>query len=352
MSKRRFFTGLLHQTGALSAILKLREHTSTPWLSILTYHRFPKHDGSEPFDDGVIDTTAQQFEEQLTCLKRHFTFVGIDELCAFAAGATLPRNSVAVTFDDGYLDNYQQALPILRRHGIPATFFVATSFISERRLYWWDRAAYILKRSQRSHVELRYPEPLSLQLEPDRGRAIVRVLRCVKDAHRPVDLPLFLDELARAAGVTWTLDLEHEFAERLLMTWDHVRELRRAGMAVQSHTRTHRILQTLSEHELDSELAGSRADIERELGEPARAIAYPVGKPLAKSSPIRAALGRAGYEIGFTNGTGPTSAWAARDRYDIGRQTVARDLSTPFLLSILAVPPLAPRHPWHLSRPQ
>jgi peptidoglycan/xylan/chitin deacetylase (PgdA/CDA1 family) len=352
MSKRRFFTSLLQQTGALSAILKLREHAPTPWLSILTYHRFPKHDGSEPFDDGVIDTTAQQFEEQLLCLKRHFTFVGMDELCAFAAGATLPRNSVAITFDDGYLDNCEQALPILRRHAIPATFFIATSFISERRLYWWDRAAYILKRSQRSFIELRYPQALRLELEPNRSQAIFQLLRFVKEAHAPLDLTLFLDELAKAAEVAWTSELEREFAERLLMTWDHVRELRAAGMSVQSHTRTHRILQTLPPHELEEELSGSRRDIERELGEPARAIAYPVGKPIAKTSPIRAALSQAGYEIGFTNGTGPTSAWAERDRFDIGRQTVARDLTTPFLLSILAVPPLAPRHPWHLSRPE
>lgn len=349
MSKRRLFTRLLHQSGALSAILKLREHAPTPWLSILTYHRFPKHDGSEPFDDGVIDTTAEQFEEQLVCLKKHFTIIGIDELCAFAAGATLPRNSVAVTFDDGYLDNYQQAFPILQRHGCRATFFVATSFISERRVYWWDRAAYVVKHSARSVLELHYPTYLRIELEPDRGQAIFRLLRFVKEASYSLDLQRFLDELSRATGVVWTRELELEFAERLLMTWDQLRELRAAGMDVQSHTRTHRILQTLSPAELSLELLGSKQDLERELGEPARAIAYPVGRPLGASSPIRSALLQAGYEVGFTNGTGPTSHWARRDRYDIGRQTVARDLSTPYLLSILAVPPLAPRHPWRVE---
>lgn len=349
MSKRRLLTRLLQQSGALSAILKLRQHAPTPWLSILTYHRFPKHDGSEPFDDGVIDTTAEQFEEQLLCLKKHFNIVGIDELCAFAAGATLPRNSVAITFDDGYLDNYQQALPILKRHDCKATFFVATSFVSERRVYWWDRAAYVVKHSHRSVLELHYPTYLRVELEPDRGQAIYRLLRFVKDSSYALDLQRFLDELSRATGVVWTRELELEFAERLLMTWDHVRALRAAGMDVQSHTRTHRILQTLSPAELSAELVGSRQDLQRELGEPARAIAYPVGRPLGASSPIRAALQQAGYEIGFTNGTGPTSLWSRRDRYDICRQTVARDLSTPYLLSILAVPPLAPRHPWRVE---
>ncbi len=83
------------------------------------------------------------------------------------------------------------------------------------------------------------------------------------------------------------------------MTWDHVRELKQGGMDVQSHTRTHRVLQTLSERELSDELTGSRSDLERELGERPRALAYPVGNPPLDSSPIRKALEQAGYEIGL-----------------------------------------------------
>jgi peptidoglycan/xylan/chitin deacetylase (PgdA/CDA1 family) len=346
MSKRHLLTRLLHQSGALSAVLKLRAYAPTPWLSILTYHRFPKHDGSEAFDEGVIDTSADEFERHLSCLKQHFTFVGIDELCAFAAGQSLPRNAIAITFDDGYRDNYEQALPILQRHGCRATFFIATSFISERRVYWWDRAAYLIKHSQRPVIELRYPRYLRVNLEQDRHHAIFRLLRFIK-ASQWLDLERLLSELSEATGVAWTRELELEFAERLLMTWDHVRALRAAGMDVQSHTRSHRILQTLSPAELDWELAGSSQDLQRELGEPARAVAYPVGRPVARSSPIRQALMRAGYEIGLTNGTGPTPVWAPRDRYNICRQTVARNLTTPYLLSILALPPLAPKYPWH-----
>jgi peptidoglycan/xylan/chitin deacetylase (PgdA/CDA1 family) len=119
-------------------------------------------------------------------------------------------------------------------------------------------------------------------------------------------------------------------------------------MDVESHTRTHRVLQTLPASELRAELEGSRRDLEHQLGHAPRALAYPVGKPLAAGSPIRAALRAAGYEIGLTNGTGPTPTWGKRDPFDIRRQTVARDLGTNFLLSILALPPLAPKHPWHL----
>jgi len=347
MSKRRLFAKFLHDTGALSHLLAVRARTGAPWLSILTYHRFPQHDGSEPFDDGVIDTSAHEFELHVTALKQHFNLIGVDELCAFAAGGSLPPNSVAITFDDGYLDNYSQALPILRKHGCKAIFFVATSFISDRRLYWWDRVAYQIKQCTRPFIELSYPSALRIDLS-DREQAVFKLLRFIK-ARRALDLDRLLCELTAASGVPWTPELERAFADKLLMTWDHVRALRQAGMDVESHTRTHRVLQTLSAAELRLELEGSRRDLERELGTAPRALAYPIGKPLPRESPIRAALHEAGYEIGLTNGTGPTPTWRRCDRFDIGRQTVARDLPMPFLLSILALPPLAPKHPWHAS---
>jgi peptidoglycan/xylan/chitin deacetylase (PgdA/CDA1 family) len=344
MSKRLLVSSLLHRTGAMKAILGLRARAATPWLSILTYHRFPHDDGEEAFDEGVVDVTGEEFERHVACLKKHFTPIGVDELCAFAAGARLPRNAVAVTFDDGYLDNYEQALPILQRHDCKATFFIATSITTERRLHWWDHVAYLLKRSTRDVIELHYPGVVSVNLARDRARAVRRVLHFVK-ACETIDIERFLSELGIATGVDWTRDQERELADGLLMTWDHVRALRKAGMDVQSHTRTHRILKTLNPAELVDELEGSRADLERELGEPARALAYPVGNPIGRTSHVRAALKTAGYEIGLTNGTGPTPLWGRVDPFGIRRQTVGRGISDAYLLSILAIPPLAPKSP-------
>ena len=168
----------------------------------------------------------------------------------------------------------------------------------------------------------------------------------IKDRQQPFDIARLLEELSAAAEVPWTHDMDRSFANRLIMTWDQVRALRRAGMGVESHTRTHRVLQRLGPEDLANELSGSRADLERELGEPVRAIAYPVGKPLVGNSPIRAALETAGYELGFSNGTGPTPLWGQRDRFDIRRQTIGRNLPPSYVLGMLAVPSLAPRPRW------
>ncbi len=347
MSKRQRVASLLHQTGLLRAALALRSSVSrpwsTPWLSVLTYHRFAGPSGEDQFDDGVVDVTPESFERQVRCLKKHFTFVGTEELCAFAAGKAVPPNSVAITFDDGYLDNYAQALPILKRYDAKAIFFLSTAYIGERRMYWWDRVAYLVKRSNLAVIELEYPFRARVSLE-NRSQAVDNLLRVVK-THHSLDVERFLDALAAAAKVAWSRQMERAFAERMLLTWEHVRELRKAGMDIESHTRTHRVLQTLTPAELVSELAGSRADLERELGEAPRALAYPVGKVVASDSPIRRALDRAGYELGFSNGTGANPINGRVDRLNICRQMVDLNLPEEYLLAMLTMPALAPRHP-------
>jgi peptidoglycan/xylan/chitin deacetylase (PgdA/CDA1 family) len=349
MSHRQRLASLLHQTGVVRAALALRSSMTAPWLTILTYHRFPDPSGVELFDEEIADVTLEAFERQLACLRPHFTFIGVEELCAFARGEGLPPNAVAITFDDGYLDNYSRAFPILKRYGAKATFFLSTAYVDERRVYWWDRASYIVKRSSVPKIVLTYPFHMEVPLT-NRRQAIDRVLRVVK-THPALDLERFLEELARAAGVAWSRPLEQSFADRLLMTWDHVRELKAGGMDVESHTRTHRVLQTLSPAELDSELAGSRADIERELGYAPRAVAYPVGNPLPQLSPIRAALERAGYEIGLTNCTGSNPSQGRVDRYNLKRQCLGLSLSEDYLLAMLTMPALAPRQWWDTAQP-
>src|SRR5690348_6277411 len=104
MSRRLRLASLLQRTGVMRAALELRLSVPRAWVSVLTYHRFPKPSGAEPFDDEVIDVTPESFERQVAYLKKYFTLVGVEELCAFAAGKPIPPNALAITFDDGYLD--------------------------------------------------------------------------------------------------------------------------------------------------------------------------------------------------------------------------------------------------------
>jgi len=308
---------------------------------ILMYHSVAPAELA-PYIEPPNRISPQMFERQMAYLRRHRNVVPLSQLLAtIAAGETPPARTVCLSFDDGYLDNYEQALPILKRHGARATFFLSTAYIDERRLYWWDRVSYVVKRSSVPTLSLDYPYRVDIPLG-DRTLANERVQRIVK-THPSLDIERFLEQLARAAGVAWSRKLERSFADRLLLTWDHVRELKRAGMDIESHTRTHRVLQTLEPREIDDELMGSVADLERELGQRPRAVAYPVGNPLVVSSPIRKALHDAGYEIGLSNCTGSNLLREPIDRFNIRRQSVGLNLSEDYLLAMVTLPALAPK---------
>jgi peptidoglycan/xylan/chitin deacetylase (PgdA/CDA1 family) len=336
----------MHRAGALQALMQLRRIAPLPsTVSILTYHHVAAQDTAYPYDAGVADAEPEQFRRQMEMLARYGTPIGIDELVRAVEGAPLPKNPVMVTFDDGYRSCHDVALPILRAVGMRATFFVPTGFVNDRKLYWWERIAIILSQARRNTASITYPRPFEI----DRRAATAhRVLTNIIKDTRNLDVKRFLDELAHAYGIEWNDDVEAMHADNLIMSWDHVRALARAGMDVESHTRWHRVLQTLDEGQLRDELAGSKTDLEAQLGRPVRAIAYPVGRRVAHVRRIREAVMAAGYRIGLTNASGATRIWPMpladlmpTDPYDVSRLSTDRAMSDAMYFTQIAVPRLA-----------
>jgi len=339
----------LHRTGALGAVMRLRRYAPAPMVSIVTYHHVAEHDPAYPYDPDVADATPAQFRRQLETLARHMNPIGIDELIGAIGGAPLPKNPVMVTFDDGYRSCLEVALPILRAVGVRATFFIATSFVSERRLYWWERIALLLGQARKQATSktavIAYPYTIALDLEdPAAGKALTDVVKDTED----LDIDRFLDELGKVLEVDWNPQIEADHANRLIMTWDQIRVLMRAGMDIESHGRRHRVLQTLDNGALEDELAGSRRDLEAQLGRPVRAIAYPVGRRIHGQPRLRDALAAAGYQLGLSNHSGVNRWWppplrglAPIDRFDVRRLALDRTMSDAMFFTQVAVPGLA-----------
>lgn len=152
-----------------------------------------------------------------------------------------------------------------------------------------------------------------------------------------------------ALGVPWSPAIEARLAAPLIMGWDDIRALADAGMDIESHTRNHRVLETLSREELHDELVGSRRDLEVQLGRPVRAIAYPVGRRPPRW--IRRAVAAAGYRIGLTNEGGVNHLWPgsigaslALDRFSLRRVQTDRSDSDALFLTQIAAPLLAAMH--------
>lgn len=334
---------VLDRLGLPRALMAARRRQiwKTGGLTTVVYHRVAAP-ASDDLDPELIDATPEEFDSQIAYVSRNFHAVGMDDvLRARREGRALPPDSVMITFDDGYLDNHDVALPILRRHGVPATFFITTGYLTDRRLFWWERVHRFVKASQAREARLEYPAPETLDLSsPEaKARAKRRLTRIIKD-HEALDVERFLDGVRAAFGVAWTDDDSRRHGDRALMTWDQVRALRAAGMSIGSHTCSHRVLQTLTPGDLKAELGTSRATLEEKLGEPITTIAYPVGKSIARFPAVRQALADAGYELGFTTTPGLNPLRPDEDIFDLKRISVDRTQPAAWNRLRFAIPTL------------
>lgn len=285
----------------------------------LNYHRIG--DGQRSlFDRGLWSATAEEFDRQLRWLKAHFDVITPSDLPEVVRARR--GRKVLVTFDDGYLDNYTVAYPILRTHGLPATFFVVTGFVDDgRRLPPWDEISWMVRSSARRGLDLPAHFAATLALdEPDRELAI----RAVRARH--LGLPCdaadrFLDAVGEAAG---TGRFGGASPDRLWMTWDMLREMRDGGMTIGGHTVNHPMLSRLSRDEQWKEISGCGRRIADELGEPMRVFSYPFGKPDSFNADTRACLREAGVRTAFTyhGGFGRLDDW---DDYDVPRSAIEQD---------------------------
>src|SRR5687767_10833675 len=305
-AKRVRLAQALDRVGLWALVLEARARSLFPWktLTVLTFHRVAAP-GAPGFDPDVSDTTPEVFDRQVGLLKRYFTLIDTATLDAHRGGGLLPPNPALITFDDGYRDNHDQALPILRRHGAKAVFFVATRYIDERRLYWWERIHRAVARSTRDRIDMTYPEDRTFDLSlPEHRRSAAGALLAIVKKHAGLDLERFLGELETQAGTPLQRDEERALAEALVLSWDHVRALKAAGMDVQSHTHSHRILQTISDEEVTEDLRTSRSILEGQIEAPVFALAYPAGKPIAAHPGLRRAVRRAGMRLGLRTAPG------------------------------------------------
>jgi peptidoglycan/xylan/chitin deacetylase (PgdA/CDA1 family) len=336
--------GGLDRVGLTPLALRMLGQSWWPWprVTVLLYHRVIDPEDIGELDPNLVDATPAEFDAQMEILARYFTPVGIDQIIEARHGGSLPANAAIVTFDDGYRDNYKNAVPILKKHGMNAVFFVTTDYVSERRLFWWEIIRVVVRRSTKREITLGYPFPCAFPVtdESEREEAIKKIIRIVKTSYA-MDLPRFMEELYRGSGVTWSRQDDQDEAERSILTWQDVRAMREAGMDVQSHTRTHRVLGTLPSEAFDNELAGSKRELEAQIDAPVRTIAYPVGKSIATEPRIRDALAKAGYELGFTSSPGLVRLNGSEDYLDLKRIPIDRGISPALFRGSLALPWLA-----------
>ncbi|MGY0611389.1 polysaccharide deacetylase family protein [Luteimonas sp. A501] len=296
---------------------------------VLNYHRVGDSSRSR-YDRALWSATAEGFDAQVAFLKANCDVIALDDI---ADALRRPRGRhVAITFDDGYLDNHDIALPALLRHRVPAAFFIATGFIDRKLLPWWDAIAMQVREARRASLDLAPWLDDPITLERNREADIRRVLGVYKKL--PFEqLAPFRARLAAETGIEPPETVDGEW-----MDWDMVRAMADAGMTIGGHTVNHPILSTLPAAAQRAEIEGCATRLREELGIAMKHFAYPVGSPTAFNDDTRRLLHEASVQQAFSFYGGIAHAGSAQ--LDLQRTAVEEGMGRDLFRAMVQVPRL------------
>lgn len=276
------------------AALRLLSPGGVGGLSIFIYHRVLEN--KDPLFPGEVDRV--DFDQDLRRIKGLFNVIALRDAVRHSAAGTLPPRAACITFDDGYADNATVALPILRRHGLHATFFVATGFLNGG-IMWNDAIIELVRRHPDGLLDLERLDLGLHQLDSTAARrtAIGALIGRLK--YLPLD--------ERLTQVARMVEAAHaQSPTDLMMTSAQVRQLHDAGMHIGGHTINHPILASIDLATARAEISGGKQALEDMIGAPVPLFAYPNGKPGADYRAEHVQLVR---ELGFEGAV--STAWGA-----------------------------------------
>ena len=268
---------------------------------IVGYHRVV-----EDFDRSALTSipsmliSARMLEKQLDWLAARYRLLSLEEMGKRLAEGSSTTGTAAVTFDDGYGDVYENAFPILRRKGIPATIFVVTGTIGTPRSLNHDRLYALLARALRSAA---VPADLLAGLHRDCGLTVPEPHDLARAGRTTFTaLRLFLDRLPQPSILAVIDTLESHLGARLAdedraLTWEMLDAMGSAGMSIGSHSRTHVLLTHESQERKHDEISGSRQVLEARLKRRVEHFAYPDGR---FDTGTVIATAAAGYRFAYT----------------------------------------------------
>ena len=271
---------------------------------ILLYHGVTDKVGEGIFNYRSKFVTTEAFRTHITWLKKNFTILPLTEYIARLNSGTLPPYALSLTFDDGYANNYEEAYPILREAGVPATFFITTDFVEKQIPLPVDIIEYAIGMSDKEAIAFEMngqPRTYMLGSRRERIRSDLLLRNYMKKLSDDKAASL-IDAIVRECG--------HDLRENLSttpyrpMTWDQMREMETHGMTFAAHTRTHPILSRLSRERAQQEILGSKETLARELARPLSIFAYPNGGKNDYTEETIGVLQSAGFTASLTTMSG------------------------------------------------
>ncbi|MEW6730927.1 MAG: polysaccharide deacetylase family protein [Acidobacteriota bacterium] len=274
-----YSSGLLDQLSAYGTSIKGGRR-----IIILGYHRIVKdfHNSSEYAIPALL-TSEKIFKQHIDLIYKKYNFISLDDaLEALSEGYLPKRDSVVLTFDDGYQDFYTVAFPILRRYSLPATLFVPTGLIGKTEPLAHDQIFYLLMEMIKRHYSVMALLEKSNLIEP------LTVVRSALAGHRPdyyramralFEMPRVQVKRLITAMKNKLQFSDDEFpVEYRLLDWSMLGEIIAAGLTIGAHTRNHPLLTAEPQMMAECEIFCSKAELEYRLGISVRHFAYPDGR--------------------------------------------------------------------------
>jgi peptidoglycan/xylan/chitin deacetylase (PgdA/CDA1 family) len=268
---------LYYWSADLSGRLKARENSMAGALTVLTYHRVLPGDEARACPFPSLAMPLEWFRAQMAWLQRNARVLPLGRALDDTTKADAPL--MAVTFDDGYFDNFEYAAPVLKEFGLAGTFFICTAPVRTGSHFWYDSIAEGTLRWGPEELK----RTVSKTLEGSDARSIVAGMKKLPDGERR----------EAVAAVERRLGDESRRYRSHVMTRENLQALARSGHEIGSHTETHPILPRMAEPEAAGELRTSKAWLEEVVGKPVPGFCYPNGD---HSPATREWVARAGYE--------------------------------------------------------
>lgn len=309
---------MLNKSLLKSLLVRFSGYEAYKWLTrknglyCFNYHRIGDCTRTQ-FDPNIYSCSAQQFKKQLQFIKKYFQVIALDEALLLAENKLpLSRRYALITFDDGYIDNYEEAYPILKEEKISAVFFIPTDYVDSNIIPWWDEIAWMLKNTTKK--EFSFGESGTFYLYGSALDNIIRnFLTMIKSDPRTMGEKML--ELKTKLGCEYKVDPKDP---SLFVSWAQLKEMKFGGMAIGSHTCSHRILTHIDKEDQLLELAQSKQCLEQYLGCDIDAVAYPVGQSNAFNNEICEMTEKLGYKVGFTF-TNAVNDLPINNRYKVSR---------------------------------
>lgn len=283
---------------------------------VLMYHRINENGHR-------IGVNKESFERQMEFIKEKMNPVPLITIANWISkGKSIPPRAVAVSFDDGYEDNFIMAYPILKKFSIPATIFLTTGHIESTKMFWWDKVSEIIKKTNKPFVDLKdfqslgngsanSPELIKLNTFSRKVDAMMTIIKFFKTfeynrIHEATDL---LQKI---------LDVDDKDIEpSSMLNWRQIKEMKKNGIDFGAHTVTHPDLTKIAPNEAVKEIKSSKDTIEQKIDATIDGFAYPYGLKDHFNEKITEIIKNAGFH--YTCSAEPGIVTKGNDAYDLKR---------------------------------